>query len=217
MNRVKSEEIRQTVDSLLAGDALQDAIRYSSEELAMADSRLHSVYSSVDDPSARFEAMSELLSAGVIHADCLFRGHYYADTVTLCLTLLLMASADYRLDDSSIVPSSMALCYLALVALEAESPRLSDIASQVPDGEEHVRRTVSCLASVMYCLYNRFKDSSGPWGIRVYELLDGIKNDGIITAPFIDLFGQMVDPATPAAAIGDVIGRLRALGFRFGI
>ena len=213
---MKTEEIRHTVDRMIQEGRLDDAIRLSSEELALADSRLHQIYS-ISNDDERCRAMSDLLAVGVIHADCLFRGGYYVDAVPLCVTLLLMASADFSLDNREIGPLVMALCYLALVSFEACGTRLGDIAEQVPDGEEHVRRTISCLASVMYRLYTEFKDEPGPWPMRVYELLDGIRGAGRISTPFLVSFVRKIDPVKPADVIGDIIGRLRALGFRFGV
>ncbi|MBD5171225.1 MAG: hypothetical protein HDT07_04350 [Bacteroidales bacterium] len=212
-----SENIRQTVDRMIGEELLDDAIRYSSEELAAADSIAHKTYAATDDPDERLRAMSRLIEVGVVHADCLFRGGYFADTLTLSVTLLLMASADFSLADKNLGPSAMALCYLALVSLEADSERLSELTSGVSNGDDHVRQTISYLASILYRLYGLFRDDTGIWGIRAYELLKGIMNQGIISAPTINLFGREIDPAAPADVVGDIIGRLRALGFKFGV
>lgn len=213
----KSDFERQVTecDQLLKENNVADAVRLSGELLSQADSDWRGRYNAGERGT---DEICQVLDAGAMHCLTLFLSGQIRDCYSTALMLDLECEID-GVDRQTVRLSTLRLRHLALTSLLTvlDSMPVSDD-EQVLD---HISNIVRYLSDLLYHDYESVVngDTSGLTAAdraivsEVHGLLSSLLERGMrFEADAIVVGGEFHSPERPAAVIGDLIGRSRALG-----
>lgn len=215
MKKSDFEQQLNDCDLLLRENNVADAVRLSGELLSKADSDWRGRYNAGE---SRTDEICQVLDAGAMHCLALFLSGQIRDCYSTAVMLDLECEVD-GVDRRMVRLSTLRLRHLALTSF------LSVLDSMPVSGDEevldHVSNIMRYLCDLLCHDYEGVvngdvSDLSGADRAVVSEvhgLLSGLLERGMrFEADAIVVGGEFHSPEHPAAVIGDLIGRSRALG-----
>lgn len=182
-------------EMMAASGSLEDAVRFSGEELARLDNiwrRAHNAHlhdantpAGPADAVAR-TAVTEMATMAVCHADMLMRAGMPQDAFAVTLTTiaaLTMEGADRT--EPQLMMTLCALTCLALNTLAETDPMPPALAT--PEAREHFPVIISYCASMLYHWYAQTVAAPTPWHQRITPLLRTLIRAGAVQSPTLTI------------------------------
>ncbi len=207
MNNQRKEilEFIKVANYLLEQGEIEDAVRSSGEALAIA-----------------YEDWSDNLNAGIptddeisimaiaasIHCVALGAMSEFVEAYSTAMAAIFQMSHDNTRTpalDQSLLSIYTTSFYALMNILSTREPNEHD--------QEHVETITRYIASMVFYYYRKvgISASDSPYLEQAYEALQQMREITEIETPKINVLGELIDPKTPHALIGDLIGRSRAL------
>ena len=209
MNNIKAIlEKCHSIDEMIDRGDLEDAVRFSGELLAKADSLWASAK---NNNLSSLDEISILSILAAYHCEALAMMNNINDAYATAVTALFQMTID-GYDSLSIKQSAMQLYITAIFALMQIIQQQFANADEI--AREHLNEIMRYLASMLYYYYNQVGvcNSEFPHLSVAYQILLQLKNDVDIQSPTIKVLNEEVNPAAPLSLFADLVGRSQAIG-----
>ena len=209
MNNIKAIlEKCHSIDEMIDRGDLEDAVRFSGELLAKADSLWASAK---NNNLSSLDEISILSILAAYHCEALAMMNNINDAYATAVTALFQMTID-GYDSLSIKQSAMQLYITAIFALMQIIQQQFANADEI--AREHLNEIMRYLASMLYYYYNQVGvcNSEFPHLSVAYQILLQLKNDVDIQSPTIKVLNEEVNPAVPLSLFADLVGRSQAIG-----
>lgn len=197
-----------TIDEMLDRGEVEDAVRFSGELLANADSLWTVAH---NDKATTIDEISALAILAAYHCDALAMMSNVNDAYATAVTALFQMAIDGN-ESLSLDQSAMQLYITAIFALmqiiNQQFANADDVA------REHINEIMRYLASMLYYYYNKVGKSRPdfPHLHIAYQILSQLRNDVEIQSPTIKVLDEEVTPSSPLSLFSDLVGRSHAMG-----
>lgn len=197
-----------TIDQMLDRGEVDDAVRFSGELLAQADTLWTAARNS---NASTIDEISALAILAAYHCDALAMMSNLNDAYATAVTALFQIALDGN-DSLSLHQSALQLYNTAIISL-MQMLRQQQI---IPDdfSRQHVNEIMRYLASMLYFYYNKVKESRPdfPHLSVAYQILSQLRNSVEIQSPTINVLNEEIAPSSPLPLFSDLMGRSVAMG-----
>lgn len=196
------------IDEMIDRGEVEDAVRFSGELLAKADSLWTTAR---NNKSVTTDEISALAILAAYHCDALaMMGNTtdaYATAVTALFQIAIDGNISLSLDLSSLQLYNTAI--ISLMQILRQQAITPDDTSRV-----HINEITRYLTSMLYHYYNKVNESRPhfPHLPVSYQILSSMRENVEIQTPLIKVLDENVNPSAPLPLFSDLIGRSHALG-----
>lgn len=197
-----------TIDEMLDGGNIEDAVRFSGELLAKADSLWTMAK---NEKSSTLDEISALSILAAYHCEALSMISNANDAYATAVTALFQMAIDGN-DSLSLKQSAMQLYNSAIISLMQIIPQQFSNANA--EDRVHLNEIMRYLASMLYFYYNKVGKARPdfPHLHVTYQILTQLRNDVDIESPTIKVLDEEVNPSAPLSLFADLVGRSQAMG-----
>lgn len=208
MNHILSNILSEIgeCNKMLDEGVVEDAVLLSGEALAKAHEQWAYNFNN-NSPTA--EEVNVMAIAASCHCGALASMGNFHDAYATAIGAILQISIDPN-HSSNISQSLLSIYTTASLSL------INQLSTSIPDDDDsrnHAETISRYLASMLYHYYitvgHQAPDS--PYLDGAYEALCIMRRFTTIETPVISVLNDNIDPSTPQALIGDLIGRSQAL------
>ncbi len=197
-----------TIDEMLDGGNIEDAVRFSGELLAKADSLWTMAK---NEKSSTLDEISALSILATYHCEALSMISNANDAYATAVTALFQMAIDGN-DSLSLKQSAMQLYNSAIISLMQIIPQQFSNANA--ENRVHLNEIMRYLASMLYYYYNKVGKARPdfPHLHVTYQILSQLRNDVDIQSPTIKVLDEDINPSAPLSLFADLVGRSQAMG-----
>ena len=192
-----------TIDEMLDRGDVEDAVRYSGELLAEADTLWTSAH---NDKATTIDEISALAILAAYHCDALAMMSNINDAYATAVTALFQMAIDGN-ESLSIDQSALQLYNTAIMSM---------MQALQPDdtSRQHINEIMRYLASMLYHYYNKVGKArpNFPHLQVSYQILAQLQGSVDIQSPSIKVLNEEINPSTPLPLFRDLVGRSHAMG-----
>ncbi len=193
-------------NKMLEEGIVEDAVLLSGEALAKA----YELWSNrFNDNSPTAEEINVMAIAASCHCSALASMGNFHDAYATAIGAILQISVDPN-HSNNISQSLLSIYTTASLSL------INQLSTSIPDDDDsrnHAETISRYLASMLYYYYNLVGQQApnSPYLDSAYETLCIMRQLTEIETPVISVLNKEIDPSTPHALIGDLVGRSQAL------
>lgn len=195
------------IDQMIDRGEVPDAVRFSGELLAKADSLWTNARNNKIDSK---KAISAVAILAAYHCDALAMMSNLNDAYATAVTVLFQMAIDGN-DSLSINQSALQLYNTAIISL---MQILQQPALQPDDtSRQHINEIMRYLASMLYHYYNIVGKArpNFPHLQVTYQLLSQLQGSVDIQYPTIKVLNEEISPSSPLPLFSDLVGRSHAM------
>ena len=197
-----------SIDEMLDGGNIEDAVRFSGELLAQSDTLWATAR---NNQGSTIDEISALSIIATYHCEALSMMSNANDAYATAITVLFQMAIDGN-ESLSLNQSAMQLYNTAIISLMQIIPQQFSNADATE--REHLNEIMRYLASMLYFYYNKVGKARPdfPHLHVTYQILSQLRNDVDIQSPTIIVLNEDITPSAPLSLFADLVGRSQAMG-----
>ena len=197
-----------SIDEMLDGGNIEDAVRFSGELLAQSDTLWATAR---NNQGSTIDEISALSIIATYHCEALSMMSNANDAYATAITVLFQMAIDGN-ESLSLNQSAMQLYNTAIISLMQIIPQQFSNADAIE--REHLNEIMRYLASMLYFYYNKMGKvrPDFPHLHVTYQILSQLRNEVDIQSPMIKVLDEEISPDSPLPLFADLVGRSQAMG-----